>query len=158
MITQSRILHSSCRSVVGILVVRPPYSCGLKLKPALSISSQPLPVRVSRSVFGLVTINESNHTPLVHARGLHKSILSKRGNDSYCPMHKNATSFVWSMGHRANGSSEPFNHILRSTLLVCHNGALQGIKGFTAQPRLSVHQSRIFCLTFTSPLLLSLSA
>src|SRR6266852_6134798 len=97
MITQSRILHSSCRSVVGILVVRPPYSCGLKLKPALSISSQPLPARVSRSVFGFVIINESNHTPLVHARGLHKYILSKRGNDSDCPMHKNATSFVWSM-------------------------------------------------------------
>src|SRR6266849_6077308 len=44
------------------------------------------------------------------------------------------------MGQR---SSEPFNHLLRSTLLVCHNtglGALQGIKGFTAQPRLCVHQ------------------
>src|ERR1700678_3072709 len=37
------------------------------------------------------------------------------------------------MRHRANGSSEPFNYLLRSTPLVCHNTDLgaQGIKGFT---------------------------
>ncbi len=69
------------------------YSCGantlwLRLwnsNRSLSISSQ---VR-----FGFVIIHESNHTPLVHARGLHKSTFSKRGNDSYCPGLRSPSSF-----------------------------------------------------------------
>jgi hypothetical protein len=74
------ILHSGCRSVVSIILVRTPFNCdvfsyGLKLKLA-SINKFLASVSANLQV-RFVIISELNNTPLVHARGLHKCILSK---------------------------------------------------------------------------------